>query len=281
MKDKNVAGFLALFFGWMGFHRFYLGQVGLGIIFFLLSFSGISVVMGIVDALAFFFMDKDKFNLKYNRKYYDEMRQRRDTDYVRRKRGETDFNRGARAERRAERESSRRERRGFGPRQTRRSPSGAKANPYKQSGKDKYKDFDYQGAIEDFKKSLEIQPVDPAVHFNLACAYSLEENVDQSFYHLEQAVATGFKDFKLIKEHDALAFLRIQSSFDAFVENNYKVAVKSEPKEPLKADEVKQEDDLLSTTPDLLDQIKKLGDLRDKGLLTEDEFVDQKKKLLG
>ena len=33
--------------------------------------------------------------------------------------------------------------------------------------------------------------------------------------------------------------------------------------------------------PDLLEQIKELGALRERGLLTEEEFVVQKKKLLG
>ena len=30
MKDKNVAGILALFLGWLGVHRFYLGRLFTG-----------------------------------------------------------------------------------------------------------------------------------------------------------------------------------------------------------------------------------------------------------
>lgn len=35
------------------------------------------------------------------------------------------------------------------------------------------------------------------------------------------------------------------------------------------------------TTDDTLDQIKKLAELRDSGILTEDEFNAKKKKILG
>ena len=48
-------------------------------------------------------------------------------------------------------------------------------NPYKKSGVEKYKEYEYEGAIEDFKKALEIDPKDIPTHFNIACAYSLTE----------------------------------------------------------------------------------------------------------
>ncbi|MEL6843569.1 MAG: hypothetical protein AAFP02_10155, partial [Bacteroidota bacterium] len=35
-------------------------------------------------------------------------------------------------------------------------PSRPKANPFKVSGIKKYKDYDYEGAIEDFKKALSV-----------------------------------------------------------------------------------------------------------------------------
>ena len=48
------------------------------------------------------------------------------------------------------------------------------------------------------------------VCYNLACAYSLNEQPEKSFFHLDQAVANGFNDFQMIKEKDDLAYLRIQ-----------------------------------------------------------------------
>lgn len=53
MKDKNVAGILALFLGAFGVHRFYLGQTGLGILYAVFM-TGISTILGIIDAIVFF-----------------------------------------------------------------------------------------------------------------------------------------------------------------------------------------------------------------------------------
>lgn len=148
-----------------------------------------------------------------------------------------------------------------------------KNNPFKKSGIEKYKDYDYDGAIEDFEKALQINPKDVAVHFNLACAYSLTENKDKAFEHLDKAVQLGFSDFEKIKEHDALAYLRIQDEFDAFEQNGFrkgKEMTSGGGNAPLSPAE----------NQNLLEQLKKLAELREQGLLTEEEFVAQKKRLL-
>lgn len=155
-------------------------------------------------------------------------------------------------------------------RPARNKPQPIKNNPFKTSGINKYKDYDYNGAIEDFEKALEINEKDLAVHFNIACAYSLTEQKDKSLYHLSRAVELGFTDFEKIKTHDALAYLRIQDEYEAFVQNGYKW-------KPDGSTIVEQKVEENST---LLDQLKQLADLREKGLLTEQEFEMQKKKLL-
>lgn len=195
---------------------------------------------------------------------------RHDTDYERPTRNtrSTRTSRPAR-ERRQERSTTRR------PERTTRSSSRksvrkSKDNPYKKSGMEKYKEYDYNGAIEDFEKSLAVDDSDVATHFNIACAYSIMENKEKSFYHLSKAVELGFRDFEKIKTHDALAYLRIQDDFETFVQNNYK----------LKAGSSAQQEKI-TEHGDLLEQLNKLAELREKGLLTEEEFVLQKKKLLG
>lgn len=299
MRDKNVAGILALFFGWAGIHRFYLGQVGLGILYAILLFTGISAILGLIDAIVFFSMDQEVFDYKYN----EAAIRRRRRMQQRRRKYDTDFDRNdRRRERRVDQyrsrerkrdlsEQSRTERQKYYKRPT---PKPVKSNPYKNSGIKKYKDYDYDGAIEDFKKALEINENDIAVHFNIACAYSLNEEAEKAFYHLDKAVDLGFNDFKRIKEHDALAFLRIQSAFETFEANGFRVK-QAPPAAPppekedvldlaasLKEEEEKtdSEESLQLESGDLLEQLKKLGELRDKGLLTEEEFVVQKRKLL-
>lgn len=279
MKDKNVAGILALFLGWAGVHRFYLGQTGLGIFYIFLMMIGVSFVLGLIDAVAFFLMDPEQFDRKYNRaRRWDQ----RGTDFDRKSYDRRRPGRDQRYDEWRDRQDARRK--DWKNRTETASSAGSRSNPYKQSGIRKFKEYDYKGAIEDFEKALEMDQKDIAIHFNLACAFSLEENVEKSLYHLDKAVAYGFKDFDRIRSHDAFAFVRIHPDFAAFEANKFRIPATSDaPKQATTAvTEVGQEDaDLLSTQPDLLDQLKKLGDLREKGLLTEEEFAAQKRKLMS
>ncbi len=269
MKDKNVAGILALFFGALGIHRFYLGQIGLGILY--LFFFWFTWFIGLIDAIAFFAMDKDDFDYRYNRIAYP-------TSYPREqynRRDQYDSRRNTRPEHRDPRRSAL-----PAPSQQRQRstpPPSKKPNPFTQSGLEKFKDFDYDGAINDFEKALEFDPKDVALHWNLACAYSLTENADKAFFHLDRAVVHGFNDAKRIKEHDALAFLRIQKEFENFEKNGFRLV----PPVDLPKDPVPKVATAPELSPDLLEQLNKLGSLREKGLLTEEEFSAQKRKLLG
>ena len=281
MKDKNIAGILALFLGGFGVHQFYLNQPGMGIAHFFFIWNRplwmFSWLFAWATAISLFTMDQEKFDRKYNKKYADRRYRDRETDFDRRGR---DYREERYEERRHKREEEARRRRRredqkrYDYSKSKQKPKRTKANPYKQSGISKFKEYDYEGAVEDFIKSLEIAPDDIATHFNLACAYSLSEEADKAFEHLDKAVGLGFKDVKKIKEHDALAYIRIQDEFENFENNGFRLKAQTAQK----AEEPKE--DLLSTTPDLLDQLKKLGELRDKGLLTEAEFTAQKEKLL-
>jgi TM2 domain-containing membrane protein YozV len=254
MRNKTAAGLFALFLGSIGVHRFYLGQVGLGILYFFLLFILISPILALIDAIVFFSMDEETFNRKYNTN-----QQLVPPIYHQRRPGYPPP---------AARQPAR------GGRSTK--PTAMELqNPYKSAGIKKYKDFDLEGAIEDFNKGLEIQPNDISLHFNLACAYSLTEQVDKAYAHLDKAVALGFTDFEKIKSHDDLAYVRIQDRFDEFKEHGFRlhlpaVETKAAPVEAVK--ETIQDDVLLS-------QLKRLAELRDRGLLSEQEFIIEKKKL--
>jgi len=272
-------------------HRFYLGQVGLGIVYCLLIGTGISFLLGLIDAIAFFVMDKEVFDHKYNRGFIDNRQgdyrdRRRDTDFDRRRYRSREYGRDERYERRTPRYQPDRRAERYDERDRAREVERAqpvpKPNPHKQEGIQKYKDYDYKGAIKEFEKALQVDERDIAVHFNLACAYSLEEKSQKAFYHLDKAVEYGFQDFEKIREHDALAYLRIQPEFDDFEANNYRLSASQGPQASTVTDSSTEDaSNLLDSQPDLLDQIKKLGELREQGLLTEEEFEEQKRKLLG
>lgn len=254
MKNKTTAGLLALFLGWAGVHRFYLGQTGLGILYFFLMFFGVSFILGLIDAIVFFSMDENEFNRKHNSPERLAANERNTKQY-----GPYSQNRG---------------RIPTVPRNAQNSGRDIQ-NPYKVNGIKKYKEFDLEGAIDDFKKGLEIHPKDISLHFNLACAYSLTEQVDKAYAHLDKAVSLGFNDFEKIKTHDDLAYVRIQDRFDEFQDNGYRLK-SANAVEPPQMKETKEEtiqDDVL------LGQLKRLSELRDRGLLSEQEFIIEKKKL--
>lgn len=252
MRDKNIAGVLALFFGWLGLHRFYLRQTALGVFSVLFFWTGIPFLVGLIDALVFFTMDKDEFDIKYNRNF---------VKVIRREKRHYRVREPERKIRETPRPSSKKR------------ENAAKAATHKTAGIQKFKDYDYEGAIEEFQKAIELSPEDITLHFNLACSYSLTEQTEKSFYHLDKAVELGFNDFNKIKTHDALAFIRIQPEFEAFEKNNFRRIpdVKTVREEVLD----------LNQTGDLLEQLQRLGELRERGLLSDEEFAREKKKLLN
>lgn len=66
MKDKNVAAVLALFLGWMGVHKFYLGRIGSGIVYLVFFWTMIPALLGMIDFFVLALMDGDEFNRRYN-----------------------------------------------------------------------------------------------------------------------------------------------------------------------------------------------------------------------
>jgi TM2 domain-containing membrane protein YozV len=270
MKNKFTAAIFALFFGWTGAHRFYLGQSGLGVLYaasfligwfipFLFILRWIPVFLGLIDAAALIFMNKDDFHKKYNSdEYHRKMEYRSERHRMQRdRRRKPDFERKIPKEATINLE-----------RKKLRSDNNKSKNPFTLSGIRKFKEYDIKGALEDFKKGLELNPDDISLHFNMACAYSLLEDAEQGFKYLDKAVALGFNDNEKIQTHEALAFLRIQPRWDQFQTNGYRIHRQIEaPKE-----------DLLSNDQ-LLTQLQKLAELRKKGLITEEEYLMEKNKL--
>ncbi len=250
VKNKFVAILLAAIGGSFGLHRFYLGETGAGIFYIMLNLFTvgfrfpIATMLGIFDAFRLLMMPPRQFDRLYNSGHEDGLQRRRKTG-----RNQKDLY----TERK--RQSNRK--------------NVKRVNPYKNTGVNKYKEYDIEGAIQDFEKGLKIEPNDVSLHFNLACGYSMQEEKEKSLYHLNQAILNGYKDYKKIKSHDDLAFLRVQPEFEKFEANGFKIDGKINVKENNLL-----EDDLL------LSQLNKLAELRNKGLLSEEEFSREKNKLM-
>lgn len=238
-KNKIIAAALAFLLGFLGFHKFYLGKFNSGLIrlvlyllFWLYGFKiGVNIlyVISFIEGIMLITSSVEQFDSKYNQ----------DNESEGRVWGKST------------------------------APAPPKNNPYIKSGNIKYKEFDYAGAIEDYTKGLVINPRDNVLHFNLACAYSLTEDAEKSLYHLSKAVEYGYNDFENIKTKDDLAFLRVQPTFESFMNNKFK---------PVQATQKNFEPQ--TELPDLLGQIKILNQKRERGELTDDEYFNERKKLL-
>lgn len=80
MKNKIVAGLLALFLGNLGIHKFYLNETTPGIVYLICTIFGwltawlfigfvpivVIGILALIDAIKLFMMDDKDFDLKYN-----------------------------------------------------------------------------------------------------------------------------------------------------------------------------------------------------------------------
>ena len=66
MKNRGIAVVLALFLGGLGIHRFYIGQIGWGFVFLLLSWTFIPMILGFIDALRYWLMGEAEFQHRYS-----------------------------------------------------------------------------------------------------------------------------------------------------------------------------------------------------------------------
>ena len=227
-------------------------------------------VMGVIKVFKVMAMSNEEFDKKYNfknwRKAEEERRaeeqKRRADEEQRRRREQESYDRERRTPKMGQDNRDARERmKPVVQYPSKEQSSTSQKEALKQSGLKKYKEYDYDGAIEDFGKALAADPKDVAVHWNLTCLYSLTEQKELAFYHLQKAVELGFIDFEKVKTHEALSFLRVQPEFDTFSRSGFKMSEDMEHS-------------------DILQQLKDLSMRREKGLLTEKEFADMSKRLV-
>jgi TM2 domain-containing membrane protein YozV/ribosomal protein L40E len=66
VKSRMTAAILAFFLGWIGGHKFYMGQVGLGIIYLIFSWTGVPAIIAFVEGILYVTCNSDEeFTLKY------------------------------------------------------------------------------------------------------------------------------------------------------------------------------------------------------------------------
>jgi len=64
IKDKMVAGLLGILIGGLGVHKFYLGQVGMGILYLLFCWTGIPSIIGLIEGIVYLTSTDHNFQVK-------------------------------------------------------------------------------------------------------------------------------------------------------------------------------------------------------------------------
>lgn len=70
MDNKKIAAILfALFLGGIGAHKFYVGDILMGIFYLLFCFTFIPCLLGVIDGILFIGMTDEEFKAKYPKPY--------------------------------------------------------------------------------------------------------------------------------------------------------------------------------------------------------------------
>ena len=257
--------------GSIGIHKFYLGHVGQGIFYLFMTFivsAGfkfpITMFLGIIDGIKLLSMSDSEFDEKYNKAAGQSNRSTRRNSVNVNRRGERIKNENRKSSAELTRMENSRKRYSYNKAKT--------ADPFIKSGEKKYKEFDLEGAEKDFIQALELNPNNSHLLFKLAGVYSLLEEKDKAYFYIEESINMGYKPQEELKTKDDFAFLRIQADYDAFVQRGYKA-------ETTKGIDAPKSDLLSGGNDELLSQLNKLKDLRERGLLSDKEYLYEKEKL--
>lgn len=267
MKSKIVAAVLAFFLGGLGIHRFYLGETGKGIFYLLFCWTFIPSVIAFIDGILFLTMNENIFNVKYNTTFTSNQVPTQQPMVV----INNNVNQGVSEPNKFTPKTNDNFSANDKEEDLSTISTARKIDPFEKDGDRLYEDYDFDGAIEMYLKSLNVNSNNTHVHFNLSKLYSILEKTDQSLFHLNSAIEKGFYDFDEILNHDHLAYLRSQPQFVNFKSNGYK---------PVKAISAPQSDGL-DISDSIISQIERLAKLRDEDIITDEDFVKQKNRLFG
>ena len=65
-RSKVVAGILGIFLGGFGIHKFYLGQIGMGILYLVFCWTYIPAIIGFIEGIIYLCTGDNDFDAKYN-----------------------------------------------------------------------------------------------------------------------------------------------------------------------------------------------------------------------
>lgn len=60
-KSRVAAGLFGILLGGLGIHKFYMGKIGVGLIYILFCWTGIPAIIGLVDGILYLTESDEKF----------------------------------------------------------------------------------------------------------------------------------------------------------------------------------------------------------------------------
>jgi len=64
IKSKTAAGVLGILLGGIGAHKFYMGKIGMGVLYLLFCWTGIPEVVGFIEGIMYLCSNDENFQLK-------------------------------------------------------------------------------------------------------------------------------------------------------------------------------------------------------------------------
>jgi len=63
--SRTTAGILGILLGGFGAHKFYLGSIGMGVLYLLFAWTGIPSLVGLIEGIIYLTMNDADFTAKY------------------------------------------------------------------------------------------------------------------------------------------------------------------------------------------------------------------------
>ena len=129
-------------------------------------------------------------------------------------------------------------------------------------GMNSYYQGNYEASIKIFNDAILRYNTRPEAYLRLGAVYAKQEHIDLAIKNVAKAKSLGIKSLELLNK-EPFDNIRSKTKWIEFVDNDYKLISK------------------VVKSVSSADELLKLGELLDKGLITQEEFEAQKQKILN
>jgi len=145
--------------------------------------------------------------------------------------------------------------------------NGRKADLLVQQAIAMYNQHEYHPAIVLMQQAKALSPGDKTMYYNLACLYSLTHDTE-AFDALSKAIELGYSNFEKINTQRDLEWLRHHPDYPDFVKYGYRIKARNH-------------NTAHDHSGDIYEKLERLAQLKQKGVISEEEFAREKRRMLG